>query len=135
MRGSFAPDSRERPDFTGLTILIVEDEALIALDVTMALEDVDATVIHAQNVAEALALVDTQEIHGAVLDVNLDGETCEPVAKAFDDAKIPYVIHSGDLAQRGELITKMKAPIIYKPASTPRIVGRLAELMAKTAPS
>ena len=65
----------------GRRILIVEDEALVAMLVEDALLDAGAEVIGpVATVAEALSLLDTASPDAAVLDLNLAGETSTPVA-------------------------------------------------------
>ncbi len=62
-------------------VLILEDNAFVALDLSMAVEDSDGIVIGpAGSVAEALALIDAQEISAAVLDCQLSDRDVTPVA-------------------------------------------------------
>ncbi|HCY02481.1 MAG TPA: hypothetical protein DHU71_06100, partial [Erythrobacter sp.] len=59
------------------SILILEDEPFIALDLQLAFEDDGARAVVAVNCDEAFELLRTTEIDGAVLDVNLGrSETC-----------------------------------------------------------
>ena len=60
----------------GKTILIVEDEPLVALDLHAALRAAGASLIAATNAAEALKLIRRNEISAAVVDVNLGGDNC-----------------------------------------------------------
>ena len=81
-------------------ILVVEDEPLIA----MMLEDfIDMLgkrhVGTADNVAEALALVDAGGIDAAILDVNLRaGETSWPIAERLAARGVPFIFASGGLS-------------------------------------
>lgn len=81
----------------GKRILIVEDEALVGLDMQFAFEDEGAEVI-----GPALSLQDAMEIvarehriDGAVLDVDLGGEDVFPVAQMLRELGVPFVFHTG----------------------------------------
>lgn len=78
-------------------VLVVEDEYFIADDIAQALRKLGAEVIGpASDRAKALALLSsTERIDGAVLDVNLRGETVYPVAEALRARGIPFVFATG----------------------------------------
>ena len=107
------------------TILLVDDEPLILMDLEFAAEDAGLECLPAPNLAEALSFI---ESHGdrldvAVLDVSLTGnDTCLPIARELDERGIPYVIHSGDLDRQNELIRSLDAPRIAKPSASERVV-------------
>jgi CheY-like chemotaxis protein len=97
-------------------ILILEDEALILMDLAFAVEDLGATVVKASNPRQALAAIKEQAIDAAILDVNLGtGQDCADVADELARRGTPFVLHSGDLDRKGELIRKINAPILRKP--------------------
>lgn len=65
-------------------ILVVEDEWLIALDITMLIEEQGHTVIGpARNVAEATALIEANPIDAAFLDIWLGSEKSFPSQKSW----------------------------------------------------
>ena len=107
------------------TILLVEDEPLILMDLEFAAEDAGLECLRAPNLAEALAFI---ESHGdrldvAVLDVSLTGDdNCLPIARELHVRDIPYVIHSGDLDRQNEVIRSLAAPRIAKPSSSEKVV-------------
>ena len=77
-------------------ILVVEDEALVAMLVEDALLDAGFGVLGpAATVEEALALLDRETPDAVVLDLNLAGETSTPVADRLAARGIPYVIATG----------------------------------------
>jgi CheY-like chemotaxis protein len=80
----------------GRTILVVEDEPLIA----MMLEDFLETLghrVHAScdNLSDALTEADTGVFDFAILDVNLKGEAVWPVAEKLRARGLPFVLASG----------------------------------------
>jgi DNA-binding response OmpR family regulator len=112
------------------TILILEDEAFIALDLQLAIEDQGLTAAVAATVEQALAIVRERRLLGAILDVNLGGGfTCWPVAHALTDAGVPFVLHTGDLNREGERLRHFEVPIVSKPAISEDVVDRLLSLI------
>ncbi|WP_261404766.1 response regulator [Chenggangzhangella methanolivorans] len=81
----------------GLRILLVEDEAMIAMLVEDMLLDGGAEVVGpAGGVKAALAVIaETDAIDGALLDVNLGGEQSFEVADALAARNIPFVFVTG----------------------------------------
>lgn len=81
---------------SGLLVLVVEDEALIAMVVADTLAGEDATVLGpAATVAAALRLMGRTPPHLAVVDVNLGGEMSTPVALALQRLAIPFLVTTG----------------------------------------
>lgn len=81
---------------TGLRILIVEDDALVALNLQEFVESLGCTAIGpAGRLGEAFAILDREEIDGAVLDINLHGEMVYPLAERLAEAHIPMLFCSG----------------------------------------
>src|SRR6185312_8676606 len=77
---------------SGYRILIVEDEALIALDLEQALEDLHAIIVGSvNNVADARKLVSDAAIDCAVLDVHLGIESVAALILELDARHIPRV--------------------------------------------
>src|SRR3954463_13150338 len=77
-------------------ILIVEDQAIIALDLESAVEDANGQVIGpASTVREALKLLHANEVDAAILDANLPDGDVTPVAEELIDRGIPFVISTG----------------------------------------
>jgi CheY-like chemotaxis protein len=74
-------------------ILIVEDDALLALDLAQNLERAGFSVVgQAASASRALALLAKSNCDAAVLDVYLGrGQTSEPVAQALKLRGIPFV--------------------------------------------
>lgn len=112
-----------------MNILIVEDEALIALDIAMTVEDEGATVVGPYgDVASALGRTHAADL--AILDVDLCGEAVFPVADRLSADGKPFLFHTGrqDLSilrdRYGEDVQ-----IVEKPASPDHLVTCLAKLL------
>ncbi len=80
----------------GRRVLVAEDEYFIAKSLVRDLEKAGAEVIGpVATVAEALDLVRSGALDGAVLDINLRGEMAFAVADALLERGIPLVFASG----------------------------------------
>ena len=77
-------------------VLVVEDEAIVALEIEQNLQDAGFEVVGpAARVAEALELLKEYGCDAAVLDINLGVETSEPIARLLSDKGTPFVTVSG----------------------------------------
>jgi DNA-binding response OmpR family regulator len=80
----------------GRSILVVEDETLIAFDVARMLEEVGCRVVGpVSTVADAMSRIAGAVIDAAVLDVNLHAETSSPIMDVLVTSKVPFVIVTG----------------------------------------
>lgn len=78
-----------------ISVLVVEDEMMIALDIQMMLEDNGYAVLGpAGSVEGALRLLEDARPDVAVLDGNLRGQPVVPVAKRLRSLGIPFVLSS-----------------------------------------
>src|SRR5471030_2544427 len=76
----------------GRRILVVEDEALVAWAIEDMLVELGCIVVGpAARVSQALVIVEGQPLDAAVLDVNLNGEKCYPVAEALTARGVPFI--------------------------------------------
>lgn len=80
----------------GYAVLVVEDEALVAMELADLLRQQGCHVLGpASSVERALALLATQRPDVALLDLNLGGKPGLPVAMALRDRGVPFVVMSG----------------------------------------
>ena len=112
-------------------VLVAEDEAVIALDVAMAIRDAGGKVAGpAASVKQALALIDTMSIGGAILDVNLSDGDITPVAQILLAAGIPTILQTG-VGLPAELVARFPdLPVQIKPCASETLVAQLALLIA-----
>lgn len=117
-----------------MQILLVEDEALIALDVQDILEDAGYTVVGpADRVDSALALAVVEPLDAAVLDVNLAGEQIWPVANALLARDVPLVFLTGSPARLDPQPGRAKVLYIDKPVERSALLQALEGVMQATA--
>jgi CheY-like chemotaxis protein len=87
------------PPSDPLAILVVDDEALIAMLLEDMLLDLGCRVVGpASTVAQSMALIEArgERIDGAFLDINLRGELGYPVADALAARNVPFVFVTGN---------------------------------------
>jgi DNA-binding response OmpR family regulator len=112
-------------------ILVVEDEALVAMLVEDALLDAGFDVLGpAGTVEEALALLERETPDAVVLDLNLAGVTSTPVADWLAARGIPYLIATGygatGLPAGHQDATVLAKP--YDPAELTCVLDRICRL-------
>lgn len=110
----------------GKSILIVEDEFLIAIHAADVMEGLGFTVIGpVSTVEQALTVVVSGGFDGAILDVNLSGSLVFPVAEALEERGVPFILTSGyeatGLPERWRKCPHLRKPVIE------RELARLAE--------
>jgi DNA-binding response OmpR family regulator len=113
----------------GCSILVVEDEPLIALDIVEGFRNAGASVMTAHQLRDGLRLAGHPDLSAAVVDFGLsdgDGtELCERLAERH----IPFVLHTGyqhvhEACHGGVLVPK--------PAAPAALVSTVASLLAST---
>jgi len=104
-----------RSVMAGNRLLLVEDEALTGMMMSDMLTDLGFHVVGPfGRVADAIAAVGSEDIHGAVLDVNRDGEMVYPVADAVAARGVPFVFVTGYGAE-GIDARFARIPVLQKP--------------------
>ena len=110
----------------GRSILVIEDEPLIGMDIRTALEEAGALVTSTTTVRHALILAEHDGLAGAIMDHALaDGDSAELCAR-LDARGIPYVTYSGYDTVQG---ASLDAPHVTKPAPMNVLLSTLAALL------
>jgi len=110
---------------SSIRVLVVEDEALIAIDIAQHLIDAGFRVVGpATSVAKALELIAKNGCDVAVLDFNLRSETAEPIAHELQGRGTPFIFLSG--ISRERLPASIgNATLLAKPAHSAMLVAAL----------
>jgi len=115
----------------GRTILVVEDEGLVALELSDALENAGAKIITAGGVFDATRIIESRKLSAAVLDFWLGvGVDCLPICALLTEHRVPFLLYTSYALLEGA----PKAPILAKPAPPARIVAAVADLFKKSVP-
>ena len=114
---------------TGVRILIVEDEAIVAMLLEDFLCDLGCIVMaKATRLEEGLAQARHAALDIAVLDLNLGGKLSYPIAAALRDRGIPFLFASGYGA--GGLTEEWRGtPLITKPFQQHQLEAALRKLL------
>ena len=102
----------------GNRIMIVEDEALVAMALRETLDDLGFSVLGPFNrISEAMVALRNNRIDAAVLDVNLGGELIYPLADVLTADRVPFVFITGYGADEIEP-RYTHVPVLQKPIET-----------------
>jgi CheY-like chemotaxis protein len=104
---------------TGLRLLVVEDEAIVAMLIEDQLANLGCVVVGlAGSVFKSLAMLNENAaiLDGAMLDVNLGGEKVYPVAEELTKRRIPFLFSTG-YGRAGIQENFSQIPILTKPYS------------------
>lgn len=101
---------------SGGSVMLVEDEAIVALAVNDSLTDLGFSVVGPfGRVADACRALQHHHVDAAILDVNLDGEMVYSLAELLIARKIPFVFATGygaeSIESRFEHIPVLQKPI------------------------
>jgi CheY-like chemotaxis protein len=113
-----------------ISVLIVEDEPFIALDLATAVEEARGKVIGpAGSVREALVLIGQHPVQAAVLDLNLSDRDVTPIAELLIDGGVPVVFYSGLAMPAGLRERYPSALLCRKPTPPVQLLNKLVALM------
>jgi CheY-like chemotaxis protein len=117
----------EHPALRGRSILVVENELLIAMDIAQALESAGASATMTTTVRHALILIEHDGLAGAIMDHGLtDGDSTQVCAR-LKKRGIPYLSYTGYDPVPG---ASPDAPHISKPVSMHVLMSTMEELLA-----
>jgi two-component SAPR family response regulator len=118
------PDSLQ-----GLRVIVVEDEAMLSLNLQDMLADLGYEIAGtAGRLEKAIELGRNAQCDAAVLDLNLAGKRVDPVARLLIDRGIPFIFASG-YGEDG--LDGIRAPLLEKPYEIEGLRRALTELFAK----
>jgi CheY-like chemotaxis protein len=112
------------------TILVVEDEPLIAMMLEDFLESLGHSVrATCDTVKDSLAEVEKGGFDLAILDVNLKGENVWPVASRLRELDIPFILATGGHVDPPPT-EFASVPVIEKPYTVDRVTPALDAALA-----
>jgi DNA-binding LytR/AlgR family response regulator len=112
-------------------ILVVEDDALIAMELAERLTDLGHAVLGpAHTLSEAERLVARERPDAALLDANLAGQSSVGLGAALAGQGVAVAFCTGYDTVRGAPPELASAPVLTKPYSDAELKDTLAKLMA-----
>lgn len=112
-------------------ILILEDDVLLALDAAETIEEMGAVVVGpAHRIESAMTLLDSEQPHAALLDVNIAGSSSAEVAARLLRSGVPFVLATGYGAQHD---IPGSRTVIDKPYNRKQLQAALIDLFDESA--
>ena len=118
------------PHLKDSSILIVEDEPLIAMDIAMAFESSGAHLTSTNTVKHAKLLVEHDGLSAAILDHALSDGDSTSLCTRLTERGIPFLMYSGFSTTDGAC---KDAPRLNKPASHEQLLNAMEALIGKFA--
>ncbi|MBY0611432.1 MAG: response regulator [Beijerinckiaceae bacterium] len=117
---------------TGLRVLVVEDEPIVAMLIEDTLGELGCIVADiAARFEDAMRMAASLDFDVAVLDVNLGGQQTYPVAERLSERKIPFAFATGYGAS-GLSPEFRHVPILAKPFQLSDLAGVLQKLLLRS---
>jgi DNA-binding response OmpR family regulator len=112
----------------GRRILVIEDEYLIAIEVEDVLRDLGADVVGPfARLGPAFDWLGRGQVHGAVLDVRLNGDTTEGLAALLVSRRVPVLVASGYGTEQLPVELR-ELPRLRKPFTEPELRARVMQV-------
>lgn len=116
----------------GRRLLVVEDEAMVAMMLEEMLTELGCVVVDmASSVARGLVLVDSiqSDLDAAVLDINLGGEKVYPLAEKLAHRGVPFIFSTG-YAPSSIIPAFQAIPTLTKPYGSSALEASLLAALA-----
>lgn len=112
----------------GRSILLVEDEPVIALQLESQFNAAGARVYSAGRLRDALYMAEHPALSAAVLDYRLGGDTSTAVCRRLTDLGVPFMFYTGfsDVAAFSHW---PDAPVVSKPVDGRVVVNAVVQLL------
>lgn len=120
-----------RPTLEGRSILIVEDEPLILMDIALAFEATGAAMTTTNTLRHALLLVEHDGLSGAILDHSLSDGDSSLLCMRLTERGIPFLIYSGYDTVGGACKGALH---VRKPAAEGALVAAMEGLIERATP-
>ena len=120
----------------GFKLLVAEDELLVAMDIEATLRTLGCEVIGpVATVAEVERLADSPALDGAVLDVNLRGETIFRALPRLLERGLPILLSSGYEESMVFPDEFRYLPVLVKPYDASQLAARIRRLFGSRGPT
>jgi DNA-binding response OmpR family regulator len=124
--------SMSNHQLSGVRVLVVEDDSLLALDLEATLVEAGAVVVDlCRTVDEAMLRADAGDLAVAILDFGLGSETVSPVARRLLDQGVPFVLYTGKSRHEPSLAEWRDCSILEKPASSRELVSAVKTVLSR----
>ena len=116
---------------SGVTVLVVEDDLFLAMDLEETLAGMGAAVVAVcHTLDEAMAWADADDFALAVLDFSL-GSDSTPLARRLARRNVPFILHTGMSRSEPSLMEWRDSLIVEKPASPHTLAVAIKSALAR----
>lgn len=112
----------------GRSILVVEDEPVIAMQLKTQLNGAGARVYSAGRLTDALFMAEHPALSAAVLDFRLGSEDSAAVCRRLGELGIPFVIYTG-FGDVDAFRNWPEAPVVSKPVEGRVLIDAVAGIL------
>ena len=117
---------------SGVTVLVVEDDLLLAMDLEDTLAGMGAVIVDVcLTLDEAMARADADDFAVAVLDFSLGSDSVAPLARRLARRNTPFVLHTGMSRSEPNLMEWKDFVIVEKPASPHTLIVAIKNVLAR----
>jgi DNA-binding response OmpR family regulator len=117
---------------SGVRVLVVEDDTLLAMDLKETLVDAGAIVVDVcQTLDEGMSRANDDDFAVAVLDFSLGPNTVSPLARRLVRRGLPFILYTGKARGEPSLAEWSDRPIVEKPAPSRVLVSALKDAMSR----
>jgi DNA-binding response OmpR family regulator len=117
---------------SGVTVIVVEDDLLLAIDLEDTLVGMGAVVVDVcHTLDEGMARADADDFSVAVLDFSLGSDSVTPLARRLARRNVPFILHTGMSPSEPNLMEWRDFPIVGKPASPQTLVAAIKSVLAR----
>jgi DNA-binding response OmpR family regulator len=117
---------------SGVRVLVVEDDSLLAMDLQDTLVEAGAVVVGVcQTLDEAMTRANIDDFSVAVLDFSLGLDTASPVARRLVCRGVPFILYTGKSRREPSLAEWRDCPIVEKPAPPRVLVSALRTALSR----
>jgi DNA-binding response OmpR family regulator len=117
---------KEDKPLSGVRVLVVEDDTLLAMDLEETLVDAGAIVVGVcQTLDEGMMRANDDDFAVAVLDFSLGHENVSPLARRLFRRGLPFVLYTGKSRSEPSLAEWTDCQIVEKPAPSRVLLSAL----------
>ena len=117
---------------SGVTVLVVEDDLLLAMGVEETLSGMGALVVGVcHTLDEAMARADADDFAVAVLDFSLGSDSVAPLARRLARRNAPFILHTGMSRSEPSLMEWRDSLILEKPASPLTLAAAIKTVLGR----
>jgi DNA-binding response OmpR family regulator len=117
---------------SGVRVLVVEDDTLLAMDLKETLVEAGAIVVDVcQTLDEGMTRANDDDFAVAVLDFSLGPDTASPLARRLVRRGLPFILYTGKSRREPSLAEWSDRPIVEKPAPSRVLVSALRDALSR----